>query len=259
MEYKYTHLEMKDGIGYITFDNPKNMNAINVETGTEFAHAIQTLEENEDIRVVIITGAGKAFVAGGDLAAMKDRTSPEGYYATRLSNGNLNAIGNSRKVYIAAINGFALGGGCELACACDFRYSNQYAKFGQPEVKYGILPGNGGSARLPRIVGLSKAKELVFTGEFINAEEALEIGLVDKVVPAEELIATCEDLARRIMKNPRRSIEYAKKALNMTWESHLSTGLAYENSMWGLCFATQDQKEGMAAFVEKREPNFIGD
>jgi len=217
------------------------------------------LAQDSDVGIVIITGAGeKAFVAGADIKEMKDMSPLEARNFMHFGQGVFNDIENLPKPTIAAVNGFALGGGCELALSCDMIIASEKAKFGLPEVTLGIHPGFGGTQRLPRLIGSAKAKELIFTGKMIDANEALRIGLVNKVVPPENLMDVAKALAQKILKNGQLAIRLVKSAINAGLNVPLEKGLAYEAVTQGLAFTTEDKNEGLEAFLEKRKPNFKG-
>ena len=244
------------GIAQITMNHPASLNALSGQTVEELARAIDELEKDDAVRVVVMTGAGKAFVAGADIAYMSKLTAEEARVFSLDTDAVYEKIRTSKKIYIAAVNGFALGGGCELALACDLCLASEYAKFGLPEVGLGILPGGGGTQRLPLRVGAQRAKELILTGDHIRADEAREIGLALKVYAAEELLPGAYDLARRILKNSPLAVKYAKECIQCSEKETLLPGIEYENALFGLCFAAPDQREGMAAFLEKRKPDF---
>lgn len=256
MEYKTILLDAKDGICLITMNNPKTMNALSDVTVGELSEALDRIEDDSSIRVVIITGSGKAFVAGADISYMASITAEQARRFSRDTGTVYAKIAASQKVFIAAVNGFALGGGCEFALACDLRIASEYARFGLPEVGLGILPGGGGTQRLPRLVGTQKAKEMILTGIPIKAQESLEIGLVCRVVQAGDLMERAYEIARQIMKNAPLAVKYARECIKQSEELTLNAGIEYENAMFGLCFAAPDQKEGMAAFLEKRAAKF---
>ena len=258
MDYQTIKTEICGGICILTMNNPKSLNALSDLTFSEIEHAMDEIEKNDEVRVVIATGEGKAFIAGADISHMANQTPDEAKDFSELNAHVYRKMEKSHKVYIAAINGFALGGGCEFALACDMRIASDKAKLGLPEVGLGILPGGGGTQRLPKLIGLAKAKELILTGDILRAEEALAIGLVNHVVPVEELMDFTKNLAGRIIKNAPKAVSYAKECIQYSAESDLDTGVIYENAMFGLCFATADQKEGMGAFLEKREAKFTG-
>ena len=224
----------------------------------ELGQAFDAFAADAGIDVVVLTGEGRAFVAGADIAEMSAMTAAEGKAFGRLGADVFRKIELLPQPVIAAVNGFALGGGCELAMACDIRIASAKAKFGQPEVGLGITPGFSGTQRLPRLVGLGKAKELIYTAAVIPADEALRIGLVNKVVAPEALMDEALALAATIASKARLAVRYAKEAINRGIETDIETGIAVEASLFGLCFATADQKEGMAAFLQKRKPDFTG-
>lgn len=257
LEYNTLLLEKKNGIGTLTINRPKNLNALNKEVLEELTQVLKDVEKEEDIHVLIITGAGeKAFVAGADIKEMKDKNAIEGRDFSTLGNMAFSQLENLRQPTIAAVNGFALGGGCELAMACDIRIGSVNAKFGQPEVGLGITPGFGGTQRLSRLVGLAKAKELIYTAKTINANEAMSIGLLNQLVEAADLVAEAEKMAQAIMKQSPLAVEASKKVINRGYEMDLIHGLEMEAEMFGALFATEDQKEGMTAFTEKRKAAF---
>ncbi|MCK4267016.1 MAG: short-chain-enoyl-CoA hydratase [Thermoplasmata archaeon] len=257
-EYENLIVEIEGDIGIITINRPKALNALNSETLHELGCAASEMECNEQVKVVILTGAERAFVAGADISEMMPMTTLEGRRHGQLGQNTFAAFENMPKPVIAAVNGFALGGGCELAMACDIRIASEKAKFGQPEVKLGVTPGFGGTQRLPRLVGRAKAKELIFTGDIINAAEAHRIGLVNRVAPPESLMDAAKELAALIAKNGQLAISLAKRAIDQGIEVDLKSGCAMEAEIFGLCFSTEDQKEGMKAFIEKREAKFKG-
>lgn len=259
MELKNLKLELKDGICLITINRPESLNALNSELLRELDGVLDMVEENEEAKVVVITGAGeKAFVAGADISEMKDMNPLQAKEFAEMGQKVFRKIEVMNKVVIAAVNGYALGGGCELAMACDIRIASKNAKFGQPEVGLGIIPGFGGTQRLPRIAGLSKAKELIFTGDLIDAEEALRIGLVSRVVEQEKLLEEAQKIAKKIMAKGMVAVSLAKEAINAGIGVDIESGMSYEAKAFALCFSTCDQKEGMAAFLEKRAPKFAG-
>jgi enoyl-CoA hydratase len=243
--------EVKDHIAVITINRPEALNALNTTVLQELEQAAARAESDSDVYVVVLTGAGKAFVAGADISQMKDFTAVEAKAFGDYGNSVFYKIEAMPKPVIAAVNGYALGGGCELCMACDIRLAGTKAKFGQPEVGLGITPGFGGTQRLPRIVGASKAKELILTAETIGAEEALRIGLVSKVVPDEELMNAALDMAGKIAKNAQVAVRQSKDAINKGMQSDIATGLSYEAQAFAVCFATEDQKDAMTAFVNK--------
>lgn len=257
MELKNVILEKENKVAIVTINRPKALNALNSETLKELDILIESLENDDEVYAVIITGAGdKAFVAGADITEMKDLNTMEGRRFSILGNKVFRRLENLEKPVIAAIPGFALGGGCELAMACDIRIATDKAKFGQPEVGLGITPGFGGTQRLARIVGLGKAKELIYTGRIMKADEALNIGLVNKVVEIDKLMEEAKAMANQIASNAPIAVKLCKVAINRGMQCDIDTALMYEAEAFGECFSTLDQKEGMTAFVEKREKNF---
>lgn len=258
-QYVNLLFEAKDRVGVITLHRPKALNALNTELLQELSNLLDHIKEDKSVEVVIITGSGeKAFVAGADITEMQKLTAIEGRNFGKIGQDVFNKLENLPQPVIAAINGFALGGGCELAMACDVRIASEKAKFGQPEVSLGIAPGFGGTQRLPRLIGKGRAKELIFTGDIIDAGEAYRMGLVNKVVAPEELMNTAQVLAEKILSRAPVAVQLSKAAINEGLNMDLASGIAYEAEIFGLCFATEDQKEGMTAFVEKRKPNFSG-
>lgn len=255
MKFNYLKLEVKDHKGIITIDRPP-VNALNMEVLKELEGMMYALQANEEVYVVIITGAGKAFVAGADIEEMSKMSADEGMAFGQYGSKVFRTIEHLSKPVIAAVNGFALGGGCELALACDLRIASIKSKFGQPEVSLGITPGFSGTQRLPRIVGRARAKALILTGDMINATEADRIGLVNQVVEPEDLMLTAESIADRIIKNGQLAVKYAKAAINDGVDLDIDSGIAIEKTYFGLCFATEDQKEGMNAFLNKKKADF---
>ena len=259
--YDYKNLLVhtaKDGITTVTINRPKYLNALDTLTLEEMKDCFNRLSNDSDTKSVLITGAGdKAFVAGADLGAMSKMTVTEGRCFSVLGHAVYNAIERIPVAVVAAVNGYALGGGCELALACDFRIASENSLFGQPEVNYGIIPGFGGSQRLARLIGTGEAKEMIYTGAMVDAQEAFRIGLVNRVVEPEELIPACEEICRKIMKKAPIAIASAKDAINRGASMDLESSLSYEAQVFGTCFATLDQKEGMKAFLEKRKPVFL--
>lgn len=253
-------LEVQGNIAVLTINRPKALNALNSETLSELNTCLAELETREDVKVVILTGSGaKSFVAGADISEMVNATPKEGRAMGLLAREAFGRLENMPQVTIAAVNGYALGGGCEISMACDIRVASDNARFGQPECGLGILPGFGGTQRLARLVGKGRAKELIFTCDQIDAQEAYRIGLANKVVPQEELLDTCKAMAGRIMKNAPFAVALAKQAINTGCDTDLDSGLKLEANLFGLSFSTEDKKEGMTAFLEKRkEKNFIG-
>ena len=253
-------LEVENGVALLTINRPKALNALNSETLAELNTCLAELENNDEVKVVILTGSGeKSFVAGADISEMVNATPAEGRKMGLLAREAFGRLENMPQVTIAAVNGFALGGGCELSMACDIRVASDNAKFGQPECGLGILPGFGGTQRLPRLVGKGRAKELIFTCDMISADDAFRMGLANHVVPQAELIDYCKAMAGRIMKNGPLAVALAKQAINTGSDTDLDSGLKLEANLFGLSFSTADKMEGMTAFLEKRkEKHFIG-
>lgn len=259
MAWENILMEKEDGIAVITINRPKALNALNAQTFYELTEALEQISADPEIKVVILTGAGeKAFVAGADIVYMKDFGSVEAREFALLGQRVMNMIEKLPQPVIAAVNGYALGGGCELAMCCDIRLAAENARFGQPEVALGVIPGFAGTQRLPRLVGKAIAKELLLTGEQITAERAWQVGLVNHVVPAAELLPRAKEMAKRIMAQGPLAVRFAKEAVNNGLEMDVDRAMAYEADLFGLCFSTSDQKEGMKAFVEKRKPQFQG-
>ena len=254
--YNNLKYEVKDGICYITINRPQAMNALNDEVLDELHAAFAAFEADAHAKAAILTGEGKAFVAGADIAQMHSLDAVGGRAMMIKGHNVMNYMESIEKPIIAAVNGFALGGGCELAMACDFRIASEKAKFGQPEVGLGIIPGFGGTQRLPRLVGKAMGKYLIMTAEMITAQRALEIGLCEKVVAPEELIGTAEELAKVIMSKAPIAIAAAKKAVNVGYGMDMQTASAWEIECFTAPFASADKTEGMGAFLEKRAPEF---
>ena len=257
MGYETILVEQEGPIGILKLNRPQALNALNSKVISELIVALEEIEKGVMPKVVILTGAGeKAFVAGTDIIEMEKLSSFEAREFANFVRQAIDKVAALNRPVIAAINGFALGGGCELAMACDIRIASEKAKIGQPETGLGIIPGSGGTQRLPRLVGVSKAKQLVFTGELIDAKTALEIGLVDKVVPPDQLMEETKKIAGTIASKPRTALALAKSAINRGLDMALQDGLSYEIECFAECFSTKDQKEGMRAFLEKRKPNY---
>ena len=257
MELKNVILEKEGKVAVVTLNRPKALNALNSETLKELDYIVTELENDDEIYAVVLTGAGeKAFVAGADITEMKDLNTMEGRKFSILGNKVFRRLENLEKPVIAAISGFALGGGCELAMACDIRLATDKAKFGQPEVGLGITPGFGGTQRLARLVGTGMAKELIYTGKIIKADEALRIGLINRIVEGEKLMEEAKAMAQTIAANAPIAVKLSKVAINRGIQCDIDTALMYEAEAFGECFSTADQKEGMTAFVEKRDKSF---
>ena len=258
MSFENLLIEKEGNIAIVYINRPQALNSLNAATVKNLGQAFAELESNDDIDVVILTGSGeKAFVAGADIAFMKEFEPLEARDFALLGQRVLNEIENNKKPVIAAINGYAFGGGCELAMACDIRIASEKARFSQPEVNLGLLPGFAGTQRLPRLVGKGIAKELIFTGDIIDAQEAWRIGLVNKIVPGEKLLETAKEMAKKIASKAQIAIRLSKQAINEGLEMDSQKAHTHEANCFGYCFSTQDQKEGMSAFLEKRPPNFI--
>jgi enoyl-CoA hydratase len=259
MTYENLILDVKDGIARVTVNRPKVLNALNEKTVREIHAVFSSLRDNPDVGVVILTGSGeKAFVAGADINELAVMTPLQGEASSKVGQLALREIELLGKPVIAAINGFALGGGCELALACHIRFAAENAKLGLPEVGLGIIPGYGGTQRLPRIVGLGLALELITTARMIDAQEALRIGLVNRVLPPAELLPHCEKVAGEILSRGALAIRYAMDAAIRGLETDLTQGLEREAGHFGLLAATKDMHEGLKAFLEKRKPTFTG-
>ena len=251
--------EKKGAIAYVTVNRPKVLNALNAATIRDLRTAFEDARDDGAVRGVILAGAGgKAFVAGADIAELARVTAVEGAEMTSRGQAVTSLIENLGKPVIAAVNGFALGGGCELAMACTIRLATEKAMFGQPEVKLGVIPGYGGTQRLPRLVGRGRALQLILSGGMIGAEEAYRIGLVNEVVPADGLIARAEAILQQIFGNAPLAIKFAIEVVNKGLETSQAEGLVMESSFFALCAATDDKKEGTSAFLEKRVSKFAG-
>jgi enoyl-CoA hydratase len=251
--------DLTDGICRITVNRPDKLNALNAIVIAELGDAVTRIETDSAVRGVIVTGAGsKAFVAGADINELTEQGATGGRARSVLGQQVFRRLEQCGKPVIAAVNGFALGGGCELAMACHLRVASEQAKFGQPEVKLGIAPGYGGTVRLPRLIGRARALELLLTGEMIDAQEALRIGLVNRVVPADRLLSETETLVRTILANGPLAVRACLEAVDAGLEMTVDQALLFEASYFGLLSATQDMREGTKAFVEKRKPSFKG-
>jgi len=259
MNYENLLYEVRDSIAYITFNRPKVLNALNRQTMQELLIALGQAKLDESVRVLILTGAGeKAFIAGADINELAQQTPVDGKEMSIFGQGVLRILETMGKPSIAAINGFALGGGCELALSCSIRIASRNAKLGQPEVKLGILPGYGGSQRLARLCGKGAAHELVLGGDMISADEAMRIGLVNHVYEPAELMPGAEALAKKIAANAPLAVQYAMEAIEHGMEMPQEEGLFLEATLFGLCCATEDMREGTRAFLEKRAAQFKG-
>jgi enoyl-CoA hydratase len=251
--------EKKGAIAYITLNRPKVLNALNQAVFAELKAAFEDARDDDKVRSVILTGSGdKAFAAGADIGEMSSYSAAQAEEATRRAQAVTELVENLGKPVIAAVNGFALGGGCELAMACTLRLAVEGAKFGQPEVKIGIMPGAGGTQRLPRLVGKGRALQLILSGEVINAQEAYRIGLVNEVVPSANLIARAEAILNQINANAPLGVKFSIEAVNKGVDASVSEGLLIEASLFGICAGSEDKKEGTSAFLAKRTPKFQG-
>jgi enoyl-CoA hydratase len=252
-------LEKKGAIAYVTVNRPKVLNALNIATLEELRIVLTAIRGNPEVRVAILAGAGeKAFVAGADINELRMQNAVTGKEFTHKGQAVVDLLENLGKPSIACVNGFALGGGCELAMACSIRLASENARFGQPEVKLGIIPGFGGSQRLPRLVGKGLALQVLLTGEMISAQEAYRIGLVNEVVAPAELLPRAEAIAQKIIANAPLAVQYAMEAVHKGMEMSLAEGLYIEATLFAICCATQDAKEGTTAFLDKRPPKFEG-
>ncbi len=258
-EYTNLLISEENGLAVVTINRPKALNALNSDVLDDLSAAFDELAVQDSVKVVILTGGGdKAFVAGADITQMKDMNVLEGKLFAEKGQGVFTKIEQFPKPVIAAVHGFALGGGCEISMACDIRIASDAAKFGQPEVGLGIVPGFGGTQRLARLVGRGMAKLLIYTADIIDAQEALRIGLVQKVVAPDVLLEEAKAIAGRIMKKSSVAVNLAKDAINRGMEMDIPNAMQYEAYIFGTCFASEDQTEGMTAFVEKRKPAFSG-
>jgi enoyl-CoA hydratase len=257
MDYRNILFEVKNKIAFLTINRPDKLNALNNETLNELNSCFDSINNNNEINVVILTGAGeKAFVAGADISELNKLNEKTGKIFTDFGQSVFNKIENLNKPVIAAVNGFALGGGCELAMACHIRLASEKAKFGQPEVNLGIIPGYGGTQRLARLINTGRAAELILIGDIIDANEAQRIGLVNKVYKPEELITKAVELAEKISTKGQIAIELSLKAIVSTNNLSKTDGLKFEAELFGKCCSTEDFKEGTSAFLEKRKPEF---
>ena len=251
--------EKKGAIAYVTVNRPKVLNALNTPTWKDLRTAFEDARDDTSLRGVILTGAGnRAFIAGADISELAHVAAFEAEQSSRFGQDVLDLIENLGKPVVAAINGFALGGGCETAMACTIRVATEHAKFGQPEVTLGLIPGGGGTQRLPRLIGKGRALQIILSGEMISAQEAFRIGLVNEVVPAAELTTRAEAILKRIFSNAPVAVKYSLEAVSKGMETSQAEGLSLEASLFGLCAGTEDKKEGTSAFLEKRKPQFQG-
>ena len=251
--------EKKDGIAYVTLNRPKVLNALNQRTWQDLRAAFEDARDDATVRGVILTGTGdKAFIAGADISEIAHITAVDAERSSRYGQDVLTLIENLGKPVIAAVNGFALGGGCETAMACTIRVASEHSRFGQPEVTLGIIPGGGGTQRLPRLVGKGRALQLILSGAMITAQEAYRIGLVNEVVPATDLIPRAEAILKQIFANAPVAIRFSLEAVNRGLETGQAEGMALEASLFGLCAGTEDKNEGTQAFLQKRAAKFKG-
>ncbi|SFE57866.1 enoyl-CoA hydratase/isomerase family protein [Alteribacillus iranensis] len=258
LSFEHMKLEVKEQVGIITIDRADKRNSMDVDSWVELEKAIQDMNNNDDVRAIIITGAGdKSFAAGADIRWIRDRV-PLDIYGSAVQDVLL-AVYRSYKPVVAAVNGFALGGGCELMTACDIRIASEEAKVGQPEINLGILPAGGGTQQLTKLVGLAKAKELILTGKVITAQEALNIGLLNEVVPKEDVLEKAMETAVLLASKPPVAVKLAKIALNESATADLNSGMALEKALQAVLFGTKDKKEGVDAFLDKKTPNFVGE
>ncbi|WP_341523838.1 enoyl-CoA hydratase [Pseudomonas sp. G.S.17] len=256
MAYETILIEIQGQVGLITLNRPSALNALNAQLINELNHALDALDSDRNIGCIVLTGSAKAFAAGADIKEMADLVYPQIYLDDLFAQSD--RVANRRTPMIAAVAGFALGGGCELALMCDFILAADNARFGQPEIKLGVLPGMGGTQRLTRAIGKAKAMEMCLTGRLIDAEEAERAGLVARIVPAEQLLDEALKVARSIAEKSLPIAMMVKESVNRAFEVSLAEGIRFERRVFHAAFATEDQKEGMAAFIEKREPHFNG-
>lgn len=255
-EYILVNENFAEHIALIQLNRPKELNALNLELMQEIRDVLKILDANEAVRVIIITGNERAFAAGADIKQMSGKNAIDMLKIDQFSTWD--QIKKTKKPIIAAVSGFALGGGCELVMHCDCVIASETAQFGQPEIKIGVMPGAGGTQRLPRAVGKALAMEMVLTGEFISAGRALQAGLINKIVPVELLMDEAVKMAKNMARNSPIALQMAKESVLKSFENSLSEGLSFERKNFYMLFATEDQKEGMTAFVEKRKPEFKG-
>jgi enoyl-CoA hydratase len=259
LEYKYLLIETVESIAWVKINRPESLNALNSDVITSLRQALQAVEQDPEVKVVVIIGAGeKAFVAGGDIKEMSAMSPMAARAFSRSGQNLIELIGKMSKPVIAAVNGYALGGGLELALACDFIYASENSRFGLPEVTLGVIPGFGGTQNLARLIGPNKARELIFSGRQLTAQQARDWGIVNQVFPVEELAAQVKEIAIAIARNGMLAVANAKDAIINGLDMPREDGLRYESALFATLFATEDQKEGMQAFVSKRKPGFNG-
>jgi enoyl-CoA hydratase len=259
VEYKHILIEVTDNIGWVKINRPESLNALNSEVVASLGHALQDVEQDASVKVVVITGAGeKAFVAGGDIKEMADMTPMAARAFARTGQQLIEYIEKMTKPVIAAVNGYALGGGLELALACDFIYASEKARLGLPEVTLGVIPGFGGTQNLARLIGPNKAREMIFSGKQLTAKQAMEWGIVNEVFPPEQLVPKVMEIAQAIARNGMIAVASAKDSIVNGLHMPKEDGLRYESSLFATLFATEDQKEGMQAFIAKRKSEFKG-
>jgi enoyl-CoA hydratase len=256
MEFILVNEQYEPFIALIQLNRPKELNALNLQLMQELRDTLQQLDKNDKVRVIIITGNDQAFAAGADIKQMADKSAIDMLVTDQFSTWD--QIRKTKKPIVAAVSGFALGGGCELAMTCDMIIASETARFGQPEIKIGVMPGAGGTQRLTKAIGKVKAMELVLTGRFLSADEALTYRIVNKVVPIEMYLREALQLAKEIAQLSPLAVQLAKEAVNRSFETHLEEGLQFERKNFYLAFASEDQKEGMKAFIEKRKPEYKG-
>ena len=254
MAYESMIFEKEDNIATLTFNRPDARNAVNNQVRAEFASPIEEIEADDEIRVMILTGKGKAFASGVDIKEFNQTTPYHAHNLYRLGE----RVEKLPKPVIAAVNGYCLGGGNEIAMGCDIIIASERAKFGQPELNIGIIPGGGATQRLPRLIGVYKAKELIFTSDIITAEEAFKLGMINRVVPEDQLMETAKEIAKKIAVKSPAALKLAKQAINYGMQTSLESGLKYEYELYSLSLSLEDKAEGVNAFIEKRAPKFVG-
>ena len=256
MEYIIVNEQYEPFVALIQLNRPKELNALNTTLMQELRDTLQQLDKNDQVRVIVLTGNEQAFAAGADIKQMADKSTVDMLRIDQFSTWD--QIKKTKKPLIAAVSGFCLGGGCELALTCDMIIASETARFGQPEIKIGVMPGAGGTQRLTRAIGKARTMEMVLTGKFISADEALALKLINKVVPVEMYLKEAVGLAIEVSQMSPVAVQLAKDAVNRAFETHLDEGLQYERKNFYLCFSTEDQKEGMKAFIEKRKAEYKG-